>query len=161
MKILPFLVLGAFLMLSSSSKPEPRGYRNKNPGNLKLSNITWDGKIPNAKNTDKVFEQFVSDYYGIRAAALDLYHDITKGADTIQKLITEYAPANENKTNDYIRFVAKKTGINSHKKLTPNTATLVALLKAIFEMENGFNKYGDMQIIAAIDGGVGKRYGIN
>lgn len=161
-RLLTLAIVGGILMLSQSSKKEPRGYRNKNPGNLKLSNIQWDGKIPNNKNTDGVFEQFSSDYYGIRAAALDLYHDITnKNQNTIRKLIYAYAPPSENKTNAYIASVSKSTGIAPDSKLIPNTRTLLALLKAIFKHENGHNKYGDIQIISAIDGGVGKKYGIN
>lgn len=144
-----------------SDKKEPRGYRNKNPGNLKLTNINWDGKIPNTKNTDKVFEQFTTDFYGIRAAAMDLDSDINKGANTITKLINEYAPTTENKTQNYINFVVKQTGIGANAALKRDTQTILALLKAIFHYENGFLKYGDFLIINAIEAGAGKRDGFN
>lgn len=160
-KIIPLLA-GIFFAMYAQNNKMPRGYRNKNPGNLKLSNIQWDGKISKSANNDGVFEQFTSDFYGIRAAALDLYHDITnKNQNTIRKLIYAYAPPSENKTNAYIASVSKSTGIYPDSKLVPNTRTLLALLKAIFKHENGFNKYTDMQIIASIDAGVGKKYGIN
>ena len=29
-----------------------RGIRNNNPGNLVLTNIAWQGKIPNSQNTE-------------------------------------------------------------------------------------------------------------
>ncbi|WP_316632672.1 hypothetical protein [uncultured Flavobacterium sp.] len=89
-----------------------RGIRNNNPGNLVLTNIAWQGKIPNAQNTDKHFEQFTEIKYGIRAMLRDLTNDIDKGKNTVRKLITEYAPPSENDTQKYIDVISKAVGLD-------------------------------------------------
>lgn len=89
-----------------------RGIRNNNPGNLVLTNIAWQGKIPNAQNTDKHFEQFTEVKYGIRAMLRDLTNDIDKGKNTVRKLITEYAPPFENDTQKYIEVISKAVGLD-------------------------------------------------
>lgn len=160
--LLPFLLIIGAVIVTKKDSQNPRGYRNKNPGNLKLSEIKWNGKIPNHLNTDGTFEQFSSDYYGIRAAALDVVNDIKKdGLDTVRKLITEYAPSNENKTCAYISAVSKMTGLAPDQKIPLTTSAILGIMKAIFKVENGFNKYTDMQIIAAVDGGAGVKYGLS
>ncbi|MCV9934393.1 hypothetical protein OIU80_19105 [Flavobacterium sp. LS1R47] len=88
-----------------------RGIRNNNPGNLRLTNIAWQGKIPNKQNTDKEFEQFTDVKFGIRAMLRDLTNDIDKGKNTIRKLISEYAPPSENNTQNYIDVVSKAVGL--------------------------------------------------
>lgn len=53
----------------------PRGIANKNPLNLSLSSINWQGKVPNADNTDRGtprLEQFNELWYGIRANLLNI-----------------------------------------------------------------------------------------
>jgi hypothetical protein len=89
-----------------------RGIRNNNPGNLVLTNISWQGKIPNTQNTDKHFEQFTEVKYGIRAMLRDLTNDIDKGKNTVRKLITEYAPPSENDTQKYIEVISKAVGLD-------------------------------------------------
>ncbi|WP_291150922.1 hypothetical protein [Flavobacterium sp. UBA7680] len=89
-----------------------RGIRNNNPGNLVLTTISWQGKIPNAQNTDKHFEQFTEVKYGIRAMLRDLTNDIAKGKNTVRKLITEYAPPSENDTQKYIEVISKAVGLD-------------------------------------------------
>lgn len=122
----------------------PRGIRNNNPGNLVLTSIKWQGKIPLDLNKDGRFEQFQNIIWGSRALILDLSNDIKKGQDTISELITSFAPRNENDTDKYIQFVSKNTGIPSDQKLVANKETLSKLFKAIVMMENGikdFNTY--------------------
>ncbi|CAD0006566.1 hypothetical protein [Flavobacterium salmonis] len=94
-----------------------RGIRNNNPGNLVLTNITWQGKIPNSQNTDGHFEQFTEVKYGIRAMLRDLTNDISKGKNTIRKLITEYAPPSENDTQKYIDVISKSVGLTPDQKI--------------------------------------------
>ncbi|QDW21816.1 hypothetical protein [Flavobacterium sp. KBS0721] len=89
-----------------------RGIRNNNPGNLVLTNIAWQGKIPNAQNTDKHFEQFTEVKFGIRAMLRDLTNDIDKGKNTVRKLITEYAPPSENDTQKYIEVISQAVGLD-------------------------------------------------
>lgn len=114
-----------------------RGLRNNNPGNLILTNIAWQGKIPNKQNTDGHFEQFKDVYFGIRAMLLDVINDIKKGKNTVRKLITEYAPPHENNTEAYIAHVAKSLKISADTKFQAiNGAFLFQLAKAIITKEN-------------------------
>lgn len=112
----------------------PRGIRNNNPGNLKKSSIRWFGKI---ESSDSVFEQFVDIRYGIRALAKDITNDIKKGKNTIAALISEFAPATENKTRAYINYVSQATGIDENARLNTEFGTIFRLVKAIIRHENG------------------------
>lgn len=117
-----------------------RGIRNKNPGNLVVTNIAWQGKIPLSKNTDsgKKFEQFETMEHGIRAMFKDLVNDINKGKNTVRKLINEYAPPSENNTSQYIKDVCSSIGVTADQKITSvNQKFLLMLGKAIIKKENG------------------------
>jgi hypothetical protein len=123
----------------------PLGLKNNNPGNLRLSNIKWQGKIPNEKNTGKGFEQFENITFGIRAMLTDVANDITvKKFNTLTKLINSYAPPSENDTINYINFVSKYTGINPNTEIKLNPEILSKIIKAKIFIENGatvVNKY--------------------
>lgn len=126
-------------MLSKSllGKAKSRGLRNNNPGNLVLTSIEWQGKIPNEKNTDKHFEQFTTLVYGIRAMLKDVINDIKKGKNTVRKLINEYAPPHENDTKAYIEHVANGLGVSPDAKLTRIDGQFLLLLaKSIITKEN-------------------------
>lgn len=130
-----------------------RGLRNNNPGNLIRTNIAWQGKIPQANNPDKQFEQFENVYFGLRAMLKDLINDINKGKNTVKSLITEYAPSKENDTNAYINSVAKTLGVSPTEKLTQiNSAFLLKLSRAILKVELGtaHTDIKDTDIVKAI-----------
>lgn len=115
-----------------------RGIRNNNPGNLQQTTIPWEGKVPLSKNTDSRFEQFIELRYGIRAKMRDIITDITKGKNTITKLISEFAPDFENDTASYIANVARITGISATSVITTLTEeSLISICKAISTIENG------------------------
>lgn len=84
-----------------------RGQRNNNPGNIRLSNQTFQGEV---KSDDKAFKKFKSMAYGYRALIKILQTYETKyGYNTIRKIITHWAPNNENNTSSYIRRVCDET----------------------------------------------------
>lgn len=112
-----------------------RGIKNNNPCNLIKTNINWLGKI---EGKDRVFETFKSMEYGIRAAAIDIHGDITKKKkNTIRKVINEFAPPNENNTDNYINFVAKKLGWGEDEEIKGTEKEIIQLIKAIITIENG------------------------
>lgn len=116
---------------------QPRGIRNNNPFNLKLTGIPWKGKVPAAKNTDGVFEQFDTPLNGIRAGARDIHNDYwIKGKKTIRALISEFAPVSENNTSAYMQSVASYLGKGVDQTLV-FPADLFKLTKAIIGHENG------------------------
>jgi len=131
----------------------PRGIRNNNPGNLILTNIAWQGKVPNAQNTDGHFEQFTFIEYGIRAMAMDIIGDINKGKNTLTLLIEEYAPRSENDTTAYINSVSSRTGIAANDIIPMTTGVVASIIRAKLAVENGavvFNYISDADIEAGL-----------
>lgn len=81
----------------------PRGIRNNNPLNIRIGN-KWKGETP--ENTDGVFEQFTRMEYGVRAAFILLRRYINRyHLDSVQKIVSRWAPRNENHTEKYIKHV--------------------------------------------------------
>jgi len=115
----------------------PRGIRNNNPGNLRMTSIPWKGKISVARNTDGAFEQFERYVYGIRAMMKDIINDMGEGKNTIRKIINEYAPASENATEAYIDQVSRYTGFGPDQPLAPTYLTFVRLIPEMIKHENG------------------------
>lgn len=121
-----------------------RGYRNNNPGNIKISANAWKGKKPLSENTDGVFEQFYKPEDGIRALGILARNYPRKyGDNTLARIITRYAPSNENDTTAYINAAAKFSGLDPFKvydfENDPNAR--LALVGAIIKQENGFQLY--------------------
>ena len=76
--------------------------------------------------------------YGIRAMArmLRVYQN-KYGLKTIKDIINRWAPSHENKTNDYIDFVSKETGIAKDQILDLNKdGQLAQIINAIIKFEN-------------------------
>lgn len=89
----------------------PRGLRNCNPLNIRLSADKWRGM--KARQTDSDFCQFESMEWGWRAAFWLLtrtyYHKYR--LYTIRDIIHKWAPTTENNTQAYIVHVSKLSGI--------------------------------------------------
>jgi hypothetical protein len=116
----------------------PRGLRNNNPGNLRVSNIKWQGKIPVVQNTDKAFEQFTSMHFGLRAMATDIINDISrKNLNTLRKLVNVYAPPTENDTTNYINTVSRALKIGPDQPIQLTNTLLTELMLAKVFVENG------------------------
>lgn len=117
----------------------PRGYRNNNPCNIIYSaGNNWKGKVAN--NTDGHFEQFSDMAYGYRAALTLLRGDgyIRGGNDTIRKIITKFAPDNENDTAKYISDVSAMTGMDPDTPIARNDRdSLMRIVYAMSVVENG------------------------
>lgn len=116
----------------------PRGYRNNNPLNIRISNNQWQGKVAN--NTDGVFEQFVSMEYGYRAALKLIQNYINLyGLNTVAEIISRWAPDNENDTKRYISTVCAQNNWSANKVIDPNNMQDMAdLVYAMAIVENGY-----------------------
>ena len=126
----------------------PRGYRNNNPVNIRISTNKWNGKT--YPNTDGVFEQFIDMVHGYRAALVLLRGKgyIGNGLNTIRKIITKFAPANENYTARYIADVSKMTGIDPDAVISRNDKdALTRIVYAMSIVENGYKDkaYNDIK----------------
>ena len=103
--------------------------------NLIKTKINWLGKVE--KGNDRTFEQFERMEYGIRAGAMDIIGDIKRGANTVNKLITQFAPPSENNTKAYIKNVCKKLGVEESETLEVNEKIIAEIARIIIDYENG------------------------
>jgi hypothetical protein len=117
----------------------PKGMRNNNPGNIRVSGNSWQGKIPLSQNTDGAFEQFTTYVYGIRAMIKNLLSYYNSGINTLQSIIYKWAPPSDNnETSAYVTFVALRTGLSPTQPLDlRNPSIMRKLVIAMSEMENG------------------------
>jgi len=111
-----------------------RGYKNKNPGNIRKTQAMWKGEV---QGTDKDFKTFQSMPWGYCALAALLREYLNNGYNTIDKIINRYAPGNENNTTAYIATVSKKTGIDPNTNLFFEEEKIKKLMRAISYVENG------------------------
>lgn len=114
----------------------PRGIRNNNPLNIRIGN-TWLGEVKNP--TDNEFEQFVHVCYGLRAAFILLKRYINRyRLNTIEKIISRWAPSNENNTRTYIDHVTKSMNIDPDTPLHyEDQDTICTLVYEMVYVENG------------------------
>ena len=115
----------------------PRGIRNNNPGNIRDTGDAWLGRA----GSDGEFVRFEDPIYGIRAMArvLKNYHD-RYGLDTVEEIISRWAPPMENDTQAYIDRVSRMLNVAPDEPLDV-PAVLPDLVAAIIMHENGLNPY--------------------
>ena len=121
---------------SSYGNALSRGYRNNNPVNIRIGKSAWQGKI--TPSGDTLFEQFNDMVHGYRAALVLLRNYIKSyGLNTIEKLITRFAPDNENDTAGYIANVSRMTGIPKDQVISRNDRdSLTRIVWAMSQIEN-------------------------
>lgn len=119
-------------------KKETRGMRNNNPCNIRISTDVFQGEV--RPSGDKAFKQFETMAYGYRAAfrILKTYINNYK-CDTIRKIISRWAPANENHTENYIRTVSERSGIPENDTVyADNREMMIRIVAAMSFVENGW-----------------------
>ncbi|CDM21631.1 predicted internal virion protein D [Citrobacter phage CR8] len=132
-----------------------RGIRNNNAGNIRVSKDQWQG----ATGSDGEFVTFETPEHGIRALSKNLLSYQRQGFDSVGKIISRWAPPNENDTEAYINNVVSATGLQRDQALDLNDpSTLAALARAIMVQENGAAnmQYTDDQIQAGVGMALGK-----
>lgn len=114
----------------------PRGIRNNNPLNIRIGNA-WVGEVEHP--TDNQFEQFSSMVYGLRAGFIILRRYIERyHINTIEGIISRWAPNNENNTGGYILKVSSTMGMNPSAKINfADEDTMTALVAAMVKVECG------------------------
>ena len=131
----------------------PRGIRNRNPGNLRDTDIPWRGLVGTDKDGFCIFD---CPENGIRAMTRDIYGDWKKdGKRTLRSLIMEYAPPNENDTENYIRYVASHVGVEPDDPINlDDRSFLRKIIITKIQMECGYNPYP----ISVIDDGIERAF---
>lgn len=131
-----------------------RGIRNNNPGNLEASwAFTWLGQ----NGTDGRFATFTSPEHGIRALGMNLLSYQRRGLDTISKIISRWAPPQDNNnTPAYIQNVSNALGVSPDTRLDVASPTVLsALSKAIIRQENGGVPFSDEVINSGVSSALG------
>lgn len=120
----------------------PRGIRNNNPGNIRLSVSKWKGQ--RNFQFDPAFVEFVTPVMGLRALMrLMLTYHFKYGLDSVTALINRYAPPHENATDSYIHQVARRLGVRQFDKIDLRRSdVLITLARAITRHENGVPHQG-------------------
>ena len=118
-------------------KTTPRGLRNNNPLNIRISGQNWRGKIKD--NTDGSFEQYESMEWGIRAAIVIVRTYIRQHhLNTPAAIIRRWAPTVENDTKKYIDFVIDRANLYRNEQISSNSKfQILRLLAAMAYYENG------------------------
>lgn len=115
----------------------PRGLRNCNPGNIRITQDKWQGL--REQQEDAAFFQFVEMKWGYRALMRTLQNYRRRhGCQTIADFIRRWAPEVENNTSGYISRVCKEMQVPS--SFVPNVDdkdTMCAFAAAISQVENG------------------------
>jgi len=121
----------------AASAATPRGLRNNNPLNIEAGKFT-EG-LPGYAGSDGRFAKFQSPEQGIAAAdKLLVSYNTNQGIDTVQGVINRWAPATENDTSGYAKFVAAKIGVKPGDKIDLSDPTVRQnLIAAMGEFENG------------------------
>jgi len=123
----------------------PRGLHNNNPLNIRRDCVVYAGEI---EGMDESFKTFSSMAYGYRAAFVILATYLSKGYNSIEKIVGRWAPPSENDTERYIDRVEKVSGIARNKELTASDGGDYLLLVAAMSLvENGIN--ADIQEVTA------------
>ena len=115
----------------------PRGLRNCNPGNIRITKDKWQGL--REKQEDKSFFQFKEMKWGYRALIRTLQNYRLKwGCRTIADFINRWAPVVENNTSGYIIRVCREMQVpNSYIPDINDKAAMCAFAAAISQVENG------------------------
>jgi hypothetical protein len=115
----------------------PRGIRNNNPGNIRLSRVRFQGQREIQNDPD--FAEFTDAVWGLRALMKVLItYRVKYGLDTVESIINRYAPPHENATDHYIHHAAKRLGVGRRDPVdVTKKDTLVRLSEAIVRHENG------------------------
>jgi len=116
------------------SAVEPRGVRNNNPGNIRISSNAWQGKV--TPNTDGTFEQFDTMVNGIRAIAVTVTnYQRLYGLHTVRGIITRWSATDQ---DAYVANVASGLGVDPDDSIdVGDPATLTGIVNGIIVQENG------------------------
>jgi hypothetical protein len=136
-----------------------RGYRNNNPGNIRVSSDAWRGLADPQDQTEfqrreKNFCVFREPEWGLRAIAYLLRkYKSDYQLDTPRKIVSRWAPASDNNdVGSYADAIAKALNIGSDTRVdVSDQPTIKQLMKAISQHENGDRPpYSEVQYDAAL-----------
>lgn len=114
----------------------PRGLRNNNPGNIRRNSDVFQGEVNPSR--DKEFKQFKNMAYGYRAMYKILSNYYNKyRLNTIRKMISRWAPENENNTAAYVSLVSSYSGIGPDDLISFDREQMIRIVAGMSRVENG------------------------
>lgn len=114
----------------------PRGLRNNNPGNIRRNSDVFQGEINPSR--DKEFKQFKNMAYGYRAMYKILSNYYNKyQLNTIRKMISRWAPENENNTAAYVSLVSSYSGVGPDDLISFHREQMIRIVAGMSRVENG------------------------
>lgn len=129
---------------SAGGKKLPRGIRNNNPGNL---NFAGQAGATKEGGPGGRFAKFGTMREGVAALVKQIGLYVSRGKNSIRKILEVYAPSSENNTGAYIAAVSRALGIGPDDPLDINSSEQVmGLVKAITDHENGKGYVGAADI---------------
>jgi len=114
-----------------------RGIRNNNPLNIRHGKTNWIGAA--LVQGDREFVQFISMYYGWRAALRVVRtYQLKYRIFTPEGIITRWAPKEDgNDPEAYTRKVCRITGIGGRENLSTSDSRIEDLVLAMARIESG------------------------
>lgn len=114
----------------------PRGLRNNNPGNIRRNSDIFQGEVNPSR--DKEFKQFKNMAYGYRAMYKILSNYYNKyQLNTIRKMISRWAPENENNTAAYVSLVSSYSGVGPDDLISFDREQMIRIVAGMSRVENG------------------------
>lgn len=124
----------------------PRGLRNNNPGNIRRNSDVFQGEVNPSR--DQQFKQFKTMAHGYRAMFKILSNYYRKySLTTIRKMISRWAPENENNTAAYVSLVSSYSGIGPDDLLSFDREQMIRIVAGMSRVENG--READMSDVIA------------
>lgn len=145
----------------AQSASAPRGIRNNNPGNLNY--VGQNGAALENHATPR-FARFNSAFEGFSALGKQIkayYNGTSKAAgyqklQSVEAIISRFAPASENNTQGYIDKLSKMLGVGRGDSLNIHDPQVLAtLMNGITQIENGKNPYAPEMVLKAAQSTVG------
>ncbi|WP_440487518.1 lytic transglycosylase [Serratia ureilytica] len=159
--------VGQWIRGQFSGGNEPRGIRNNNPGNLNY--VGQNGAMLEDHATPR-FARFNSAFEGFSALGKQIkayYNGTSKAAgyqklQSVEDIISRFAPASENNTQAYINKLSKMLGVGRGDSLNiQDPQVLATLMNGITQIENGKNPYAPEMVLKAAQSAVGGAGGSN
>jgi len=126
-----------------------RGERNNNPGNLNFAGQA--GAM--LEGSGGRFAKFQSAYDGLRAMARQLMLYAKRGINSVEGIISTWAPSSENNTGAYVNSISSRLGVDPKAALNlQNPQVLSQLMNGIIHHENGRNIYSSELVNRAASG---------
>lgn len=122
--------------MNKSKKQIPRGYRNNNPLNIRHTPTYWRGETSAPNDT---FCRFIDIRHGLRAGLKLIFnYNQIYGINTIERLVSRWAPSCENSTETYIQAVSAFSSVPRSEPLTYHKDEIKAIMRAMIIIECGY-----------------------